>query len=367
MDVNFHYFAVRTLALKAGFLDAPAQRIAEYSQFVDDYNWFIYIKCSNIPNYAKSPEYDLVVSSPIGNFNPAQTGFSDWLDYALLILPRNQRFIVSPFHFLPKNKSLVKEETRTTPATVHDASLIDSLLLKAIADYKEHILQKKDVSIQLMQVGMLLHTFADTYAHQLFSGYNSWVNDVKVTQVKDNSTDEDITNHVLAENSQDSDSMDVNNDNSLIPCIGHAKADNVPDLTNVSFTMQYKSKETVTGYDSTYSRSNTETFLTASRQILNYLRMCLNKSPISDMEWEAIRGLLARGFLVKMPEKNVEETLARHWKSVFPDISYRYNKTEIENSFYEDKSKNLYTESFYQYNCMADRVLIELYGVHPRR
>ena len=39
MDISFHYFAVKTVAFAAGFSEAEAQRIAEFSQFIDDFNW----------------------------------------------------------------------------------------------------------------------------------------------------------------------------------------------------------------------------------------------------------------------------------------------------------------------------------------
>jgi len=41
VDISFHYFAVKTLALEAGFNNDEAQRIATFSQYVDDYNAYI--------------------------------------------------------------------------------------------------------------------------------------------------------------------------------------------------------------------------------------------------------------------------------------------------------------------------------------
>lgn len=38
MDLNFHYFAVKTIARDAGFCENDAQLIAAYSQFIDDYD-----------------------------------------------------------------------------------------------------------------------------------------------------------------------------------------------------------------------------------------------------------------------------------------------------------------------------------------
>ena len=38
MDINFHYYTVKALAVYAGFSEEYSQLIAEYSQFTDDYS-----------------------------------------------------------------------------------------------------------------------------------------------------------------------------------------------------------------------------------------------------------------------------------------------------------------------------------------
>lgn len=46
---------------------------------------------------------------------------------------------------------------------------------------------------KLMKLGVLLHIFADTVAHQIFSGYNANVNLVELVNVTNNITGEDET------------------------------------------------------------------------------------------------------------------------------------------------------------------------------
>ena len=60
MDISFHYYAVKSVALAAGYDEAKAQRIASFSEFIDDYNWYAYFRASNIPDYVKAPELDIV-------------------------------------------------------------------------------------------------------------------------------------------------------------------------------------------------------------------------------------------------------------------------------------------------------------------
>jgi len=385
MDIAFHYFAVKTLAREAGFPEDEAQRIAEFSQYVDDYNWKLYLNCSNIPEYAKYDEYDLVISFLWDNFNPAQTGFFGWVDYVFLATERNQKFVVSPFHFVPRGQVADVEKQkhiRTVPATLNDGSILSNLLRRVIDTYKDERALGQDTRITLMYLGMLLHTFADTYAHQMFSGYNSWVNKVELINAIDNATGEDITEEIQAEIRELSRRAANNEDNSanvdLIPAIGHAQAGHAPDLTYIAFTMQYQSKKD-SGFDSIYNRSNTTTFLDASRQIINCLRKCLNKGDISDADWALINTRLSSAFLFKPnPKEDLFKQLVSRWRGIFSGYVYSYNKETIEKRFLFAGAENAnveapalnataYTEEFYRYNCMADQVLIGFYGPHPRR
>lgn len=377
MDITFHYFAVKTLARKAGFDEAEAQTIAVYSQFVDDFNWIKYIRCSNIPDYIKDDDdCDLYISNKLNpmNFNPAMTGFSDYFDMVFLALTRTQKFTVSPFHFIPPSLDQIDADTRTVPAVVGD----DSLISTVIADARDKLLaQDEDRYISLMRLGMALHTFADTYAHQLFSGYNSWVNDVKVTRVTDNITKEDLTLQVQHEIDEAvrtvRQTQNNNGENLTLLSIGHMWAGHTPDLTNVSFEMTYKSSKNSSGYDRTYARSNTETFVTACRHIINLLLSCRRQENITDREWAEFSPRLAAAFLFKFPEKNTEATLAAHWHTVFPEYQYNYSKDEVENSFMaangsmnEDAWGKAYSDIFYSYNYIADKLLARMYGPAPR-
>ena len=78
MDITFHYFAVKTLALEAGFPGAEAQRLAAFSQFVDDFDRRGSLYCGNVPRYIRlSRDHDLYSpgGSPLeGNFEPVTTG-----------------------------------------------------------------------------------------------------------------------------------------------------------------------------------------------------------------------------------------------------------------------------------------------------
>ena len=90
MDINFHYFAVKTIARFAGFSENEAQRIAGYSQFVDDYNPFLNYTFETIPDFMLG-ETALVSKSDGGyTLKTIQTGFPQTIDYAPLFFSSNQ-------------------------------------------------------------------------------------------------------------------------------------------------------------------------------------------------------------------------------------------------------------------------------------
>lgn len=192
MDISFHYFAIKTIARAAGYNQQKAQRIAVFSQFIDDYNWYAYFRAGNIPDYIKDKKLDIIYNETMKIINPVTTGFIDWVDMATLILPRSQKYTVSAFHFIPQDKQSVEvENMKTVPVTLDDGSYISNMLHELQTDIISGKMNKNDA---LMKMGMLFHTFADTYAHQLFTGYNNKVNSVKLIRATDNYLLEDITN-----------------------------------------------------------------------------------------------------------------------------------------------------------------------------
>lgn len=351
MDINFHYFAVKTLALAAGFPESEAQTIANFSQYIDDFDWITTIQCDNIPKFiSDDKECDLVEKGSFTNFNPAMTGFVGLVDMSYIATPRGQKLTVSPFHFIPPTISKGSNNyLRTMPATPDDNSIISTLLKEA----KTSLLQEDEPRhISLMRIGMYLHIFADTYAHQLFTGYKHWQNDVIISKVINIRNNKNITSWVgeLA--------------NRSVSSIGHANAGHTPDLTYVEFTMKYKSDEE-DAHSLVYARSNSAEFLKAAQHIYNYLRSCRG-SNAARIGWEALSARIKQVFLFEYyPDKT--DILAANWKMQFPSFKYKYDRKKIEESFKLPTGKYHYTDEFYWYNYIADKLLIKLYGPNPRK
>ena len=192
MDINFHYYAVKTLAIHAGFDEECAQIIARYSQFVDDFTIYKTMVLDNVPTFARH------LAKPYKGkwlFTPVTTGFDSWFEMARLALEQNQRNITIPFHFIPPHTKLNEVKTgdertawRVVPAKMDLGHLICGLL----TDAKDKFIHAPQATENLMRIGILLHIFADTYAHQNFSGFWDWENYCELTGCRDENG-QDIT------------------------------------------------------------------------------------------------------------------------------------------------------------------------------
>ncbi|MDE7397905.1 MAG: hypothetical protein K2N06_00100 [Oscillospiraceae bacterium] len=385
MDISFHYFAVKSVARAAGYDELRAQQIAVFSQFIDDYNWYSYFRAANIPYYIKDKKLDIVFNETAKLINPVTTGFIDWVDMATLVLPRPQKYTVSAFHFIPQDsESAAAGDKRAVPATLNDGSYISTMLQELQTEIASHKITDNDA---LMRMGMLFHTFADTYAHQLFTGYNNKVNSVKLISATDNITGDDVTEkyHFWIEKwiARVKSIIKTN-----LPTIGHMAIAHIPDLSHLSFEMEYTVKKDDKRYETRrHSRSNTSVFVTACKQLYDYMRGILGDHP-ANMEWDELSEKLARGFLIDATdeldkgESAAFPKLKAHWSGIFPNYSYSYDSEQIKRDFVTAETNDIctiavngtemsltaknYSDDFYKFNYFADLHLIRLYGEHPR-
>lgn len=332
MNINYHYFAVKVLAVRAGFKEEDAQRIAFYSQAVDDYDLCAPMLLEDVPPYARHLAKEV---SGKWMFLPVTTGFSNWFDYARLALESNQRSITIPFHFIPPQKLTAPVSTRkeycVIPAKIAVPSLIQDMLLEARDAYL-----KAPVSANLIRIGMLLHTFADTYAHQNFSGFWGWENNACLTVASD-SINQDIgrdfepPKHVK------------------VPPIGHAALNLIPDNPDATYSWKQK-RNSKDNYSMAYARSNAEEFCNVSLEILNYLLTCNRQPPLTKDIWNEYANKFKKGLLTA--EKEIAK-LPRHWQMYFPDMQFCYEKTALFRP----------TDDFFRYNVFADEIRRKVNGI----
>ncbi|MDR3595452.1 DUF6765 family protein [Clostridium sp.] len=323
MNINFHYFAMKVLARTAGFDEVDAQVISEYSQFVDDFHPFLDkpMNCYSAPKRAQflcKDLYDRELKMYVKKFIPVNTGFAG-IEYVFLTSKYIQENTLIPFHFIPREQldQISNHGENGVDRRDYCVKRFDNTpsLLKSLLNYISYLHQLNSMNnMSLIRLGIILHIFSDSYSHQKFSGYWGWENSSRITRVVDNITNEDVTSKYPGKITEN------------LPSIGHSNSSTVPDESNVSFTINFKSNRADTSYEVVYTRNNTTEFLLAARNILNYLRRCKEKEPISDCDWLPLEQKLRQGFLTTY--KRVK-SLTDHWSKIFNDIEFYYNEAKL--------------------------------------
>ena len=169
MQIDFHYCCIKVLALAAGFPEAEADIIAYASQYVDDATEHKPIKIDGVPSLAAP----LMTSD---GFDPTCTAHAG-IQYLTAMERDVQRKVYIPFHFLPAEpyEAGVLYDYRVVPSGAIARRLLDEGLaaLRSASG-------KQERRRALIKTGIALHSFADTWSHQRFSGrHSSRDNDVE--------------------------------------------------------------------------------------------------------------------------------------------------------------------------------------------
>lgn len=382
MDIAFHYFAVKTLARLAEFSEEDAQAIAEMSEYVDDYTAYSYQRHRSIPDELKNPCYDVYMPGQNNqpnsgyNFNPCTTGFGSMFDYSVLTISNNQKNYVLPFHFLPLDIPGVNEGACAEEAHWHNGSPQDSLISEEMEDAKNEYIRtpEQERSNLLVKVGMLLHIYADTCAHQKFSGYARTSNQVNLVEVYENISGErkSLLPRFREKFLESQTGWPAN-----AVSIGHAFAGEAPDCTFVSWKAQSREHT-----EQVIEFNNTDRFLLKSREILDYLRCLRGKEPLDASAWAPFEARMRSAFLFD-PEsrargQSVFEALCAHWLSCFAQepsaqgISYHYDAkkvfggSELSTGLTAIDLPDPARTRFYSFVRYAQDHLLRLYGPRPR-
>lgn len=152
MEKDFHYYAIYRLATLAGFRTSAAETIAYASQYVDD-----------------SVESEPIEPFPNQHFDTVRTAH-----YRLNAFDWNvQKKIYMPFHFLPAGIRWEDPEHFsyvTRPATGAAGELAQKLVDDAAREPNRRF--------RMIRLGVALHTMADTFSHDDFSGRHDDENNV---------------------------------------------------------------------------------------------------------------------------------------------------------------------------------------------
>jgi hypothetical protein len=334
VNINYHYYTIKTLARYAGFDDSKAQYIAYFSQYIDDYKLGSpFIVGTKPPDFFLKNNLALKLGSDKWVFLPCPTG----INVMGSIDPSYQLHTLMPFHFIMSrqyNEMFNISSRRDLCCVV--ANQEDSLLINSLM---EQTVQGTDVNDKnsLMALGMLIHTYADTYAHCGFSGFNGWENKYFISKMKHNIPQKENGNVIVKslrnikekvtgiKDPYDAMSPAAISLASNLPPIGHGRVVSAPDYCDCTISL-HAMKTEKGKMEPLIERNNGEFFADCSRRILNFLCSVNKKTLLTDEEWKDLQKKLLEAQNVR--EQGSSKKNKNKWSEVFPGITYKYNKKE---------------------------------------
>lgn len=267
MQIDFHHAVTYVAARIAGFKPEEADIVAYAAQYVDD------ATCEGIICFDNKALYQRM-SSAHKAIDPKNL---DALD--------NQK-VWMPFHFLPGNGGADPGDDPEGTFIHKLVCLPDSPVAK---DMVRAAILDQDKPYKLHRLGITMHVYADTWAHQEFAGVKHAVNEVDDISEIGNS---DVFKDGL-----------VNFINHTIPELGHGQAYTFPDMPFLSW--KYRN-----GHDKEVTRNNTDDFCKAADALCKAMKRFRLKDPdaavtgIEDSDMTQIRKLFT--------DLKIEEGEERH-------------------------------------------------------
>jgi hypothetical protein len=240
MQIDFHHAATYVIARDAGFSHDEADLIAYSAQYVDDATTEGPVCFSNGAMYQR-----------ISSSHPS--GAPGNLDN------RQNRMTWLPFHFLPGNGGLPAGQDPP-------GSFIDKLVCRpdsnVAKDMVRACLNDRDRPFALQRLGVTMHVYADTFAHQGFAGVLHAINEVKAPE--ETSADKRLPGGMLAFWDQII--------QHAAPPIGHGRALTLPDLP----FLQWRYTD---GRGKVVPRDNTSIFIEAAHALCHAMQAYRSADP----------------------------------------------------------------------------------------
>ncbi len=244
MQIDFHHTVTYVTARLAGFEHPHAEIVAYAAQYVDD-------ATSHGPVYFNNKALYNRVSSA-----------HKMLDVRNVQEVANHQ-VWLPFHFLPGNAGLPAGEN-------HNGSFVEKIVCKpdspVAQEMVRQVIVEKDKPYGLHRLGVAMHVYADTWAHQGFAGVLHDVNEVEDAGPQDEKSGfgpglQRIIDDILDD---------------AIPPLGHGRAKSFPDMPFLAWQYTNYAGEKVL-------RDNNELFCTAANKLCMAMQRYIAGDPDADV------------------------------------------------------------------------------------
>jgi hypothetical protein len=308
MNKVFHYYCIRVLAQLAGFPANEAQTIAYASQYTDHASEHKKIRIDGMPMDFVHPErYQDGKLDPICTAHSARHWHAKAWKWALFYMdPKVQRKVLVSFHFLPGGDG----EQWPALVTRRKCNLVTEIVRDALNCLGNAAAGTHDREYALVKLGLALHSYADSWAHEGFSGRHSDVeNDIK-----------DVRKRVRGTTRWKKGGVAGFFVSYAAPDIGHGEAMGTPDESHLEWRAQYSKRRNPLP---NFNRDNTQHFLEAAETIHGLLSAV---SPGTPVPWEGLRGRLESCFA---QQANWRSTFYKDYKIEFYYDRFEWRETAL--------------------------------------
>ena len=228
MQIDFHHAVTYVAARVAGFEHAKAAVIAHAAQYVDDATSSGTVYFNNKALYNRIASAHKMLDSKNAQ---ALANHQVWL----------------PFHFLPGNAGLAAGQN---PQGGFVEKIICTPNSEIAREMVRNVIENRHCAYGLHRLGVAMHVYADTWAHQGFAGVLHDVNEVE--DAKDENSKGGLSEGIK---NMFADFLD-----DAIPPLGHGRANIFPDMPFLSW--RYKNYK-----DDWVVRNNTDLFCEAADEL----------------------------------------------------------------------------------------------------
>jgi hypothetical protein len=297
VDIDFHHAVTYVLARIAGFTHDDAAKVAYSAQYVDDAINDGTICFDNKAMYTR-------INSAHKTVDPEN------------LSEVKNHLIWLPFHFLPGNGG-TEEKGAVGDHFINKIVCLRGIKNPVACDMLEMTLAVKDKPNGLHRLGITMHVYADTWAHQGFAGVLNDINEVDDPKETGDSGvfAGDLGTELVSWLAE-----------KIVPPLGHGRAQGFPDMPFLSW--QYTN-----GKNETIVRNNTDLFCEAADAMCQFMGRFNSGTETKLNEKDATE---IRRLFTELKEKDSNK---RHqaWVAAIKEGKFSFGPADIS---YDDKDKN---------------------------